>query len=157
MKKLLLFTAILIGAFQCFCQQAVVSGGGDASSSGGSVSYTIGQVDFSGGGNESGIVSPGVQQPYEIYYSTGIENNSGKKMKVFPNPVRHIVYLELEDFYSHNNYTYHIYSNSGVLLNQGPLTGNLTAITMGNKSSGIYFLSVLEGGKLIQQFRIVKN
>ena len=58
-------------------QEAVSSTGGDASGSGGTASYTIGQVVFSNISNGRGAITQGVQQPYELFVVQGIEEAKG--------------------------------------------------------------------------------
>lgn len=61
------FCLALLFPFYCqssFAQQANVSSGGNATGSGGSVSYSVGQVFFSGNSGTGGSVSQGVQQSF---------------------------------------------------------------------------------------------
>ncbi|MGD0341661.1 MAG: hypothetical protein ABSA76_08155, partial [Bacteroidales bacterium] len=53
-------------------QSTITTSGGNASGSGGSASYTIGQVVYSTITGTNGSSAQGVQQPYEISIITGI-------------------------------------------------------------------------------------
>ena len=54
-------------------QETVPATGGDATRAGGSSSYTLGQVVYTTNTGTNGSVAQGVQQPYEISISVGIE------------------------------------------------------------------------------------
>ena len=58
-------------------QEAIITSGGDASGSTGSVSYTIGQVVYTTNTGTNGSAAQGVQQPYEISVVTGLEEAKG--------------------------------------------------------------------------------
>ena len=70
MKQKHLFLTVLCVGFVMFgmAQSAIVPVGGDAQSSSGSVSYTVGQIAVQTAANSNGSfsVAEGVQQPYEI-------------------------------------------------------------------------------------------
>ena len=55
-------------------QQTIPATGGNASGSGGSVSYTVGQILSSSISGANGSVVQGVQQPYEISVVTALRN-----------------------------------------------------------------------------------
>ncbi len=67
-----------------FAQSTTLTTGADASDSGGSVSYSIGQTIYEATNNEDVNFNGGVQQPYELLFvSTGvivIEHYSGKML-----------------------------------------------------------------------------
>ena len=69
-------------------QESVNATGGDASGSGGSASYSVGQVVYTTNVGTNGSVSQGVQQPYEISVVTAIEEAKGINLTVtaYPNP-----------------------------------------------------------------------
>ena len=63
-RLLLFFLAVAISAYT---QENTVSSGGESIGSGGSCSYSIGQVFYSVNTGNTGVTSQGVQQAYEIY------------------------------------------------------------------------------------------
>ena len=58
---LLLFSCISLS--NLFAQKGIVTSGGNAIGSSGTVSYTVGQIDFIAASNATGSISQGVQQP----------------------------------------------------------------------------------------------
>ena len=100
-KKLRVCIMVFLSSFflvNTYAQNAFTSTGGNLSGSGGSVSYSAGQV-FNGGQNGStGSVSTGVQQPYEITVVTDIKNSGGINlgMSAYPNPAIDNLQLDIE-------------------------------------------------------------
>lgn len=76
-------------------QQATVAGGGDGSGSGGSISFSVGQVGYLFTASPAGGLSAGVQQTYpELDISVG-EIVESYAMRLYPNPTRTYTILEL--------------------------------------------------------------
>ena len=78
-KKLKLSAVLLLGLglTGLQAQESVNATGGNASGSGGSASYSVGQVVYTNNTGTSGSVAQGVQQPFEISVVTGIEEAKG--------------------------------------------------------------------------------
>jgi hypothetical protein len=74
-KKLILSALLLsgLGLTGLQAQEVIPAVGGNASGSGGSVSYSVGQVAYQTHTGTNGSVVEGVQQPYEISVLTAIE------------------------------------------------------------------------------------
>jgi hypothetical protein len=90
MKRIIqgLLVFIYGGAF-CNAQQAISSAGGEASGTGGTVSFTIGQTDYISLNSNSGMISQGIQQPFEIMVVTGIGSDKEITLECtiyYPNP-----------------------------------------------------------------------
>ena len=73
MKKVVLAILIVIVGFPLIAQEAIPAAGSNAIGSGGSVSYSVGQVVYTINTGTNGSVAEGVQQPYEISVVVGIE------------------------------------------------------------------------------------
>ncbi len=89
MKTSLLIT--LLSAFtlsSSFSREVISASGGNAGGSGGSVSYSIGQLFYKIYPGPDGSVAEGVKQPYEISVLTGIQEELGINLVIsaFPNP-----------------------------------------------------------------------
>jgi hypothetical protein len=84
MKKLLFLLMFpIIG----LSQEAIPASGGDASGSGGTLSFTVGQLGYSSNSGSNGSVAEGVQQPYEISTTVGIElSNISLDFIAYPKP-----------------------------------------------------------------------
>ena len=68
-------------------QSNIVAGGGDANSSTGSVSYSIGQIDFQYSSSVDYSVSEGVQQAYSFDTALSIDDiQYDFQLSIWPNP-----------------------------------------------------------------------
>jgi hypothetical protein len=139
-------------------QQVVTTSGGNASGSGGSASYSVGQVVYTTNGNSNGSVAQGVQQPYEIFIVTGIEEAKGISLEimVYPNPATDFIKLKIEN-YDVQNLRYQLYDINARLLQDNKIVGNETDIVMSNYVSATYFLKVTDNNKGVKTFKIIKN
>ena len=158
MVLLLLIFAALAGAN---AQQTVPASGGDASGSGGSVSYSVGQLFFMTYEGTSGSVSEGVQQPYEISVVTGIDKAEGIELRAsaYPNPVSDYLILSIENDHF-DNLEFRLFDVNGKLLSHGKITGREITIPMTGLISGNYFLKVIQTMPVpldVKTFKIIKK
>lgn len=139
-------------------QEAIVTSGDDAAGSGGTVSYSVGQVVFQTYTGTNGSTVEGAQQPYEISVVTGIQEVKGINLKVlaYPNPAADYLILQVKDI-ELSNLSYQLYDIRGKLLQNEKITGNVTSIVMSNLASTTYFLKVTNGKKEIETFKIIKT
>lgn len=160
LKKLKLCTILLLGLglTGLQAQEAIPATGANASGSGGSVSYSIGQLVYTTITGTSGSVAQGVQQPFEISVATGIEEAKGIKLilSVYPNPTKHYLTLSVSEFET-SNLSYQLYNISGNLLETKMIEGNLTSVLMNNLLPATYLLKVVQGDKEIKTFKIIKT
>jgi hypothetical protein len=139
-------------------QATIPASGGNATGSGGSASYTVGQLVYTTNTGSNGTVSQGVQQPYEISVITAIPNTEGIDLEctVYPNPTRGIVklFVSTKDF---DNLKYQLYDLNGLRLLEKKVNSEETEILMDNLKPSTYFLKLLIGNKEIKTFKIIKN
>lgn len=141
-------------------QEAISVSGGDASGSGGSAGYSIGQVVYTTNTGPNGSVSQGVQQPYEISVVTEVEKTKGIELLIsaFPNPTISLLTLIIEtpSGIDLRSLSYQLFSMNGTLLKTNKIIGNQTLIEMNNRVSATYFLSVTNENKTLKTFKIIK-
>src|SRR5687767_5435176 len=96
-KPLLLSVGFLLfGSVYMFAQQNTDAAGGNATGSGGSVSYSVGQIDYNYQTGSNGNLNQGLQQPYEIFIS-GVDDPAIQLgLSVYPNPSTNVLYLKIE-------------------------------------------------------------
>jgi hypothetical protein len=154
LNAMLLFCLVSAGLY---AQEAIPASGGNAKGSGGSVSYTFGQVFYTSNTGSNGSVAKGVQQPYEISVVTGKNEPKGINLActIFPNPVNDFVKLVVEN-YNIRNMIYELYDNSGKIIESQKVVGNETRIDMSKLIVAPYFLKVSINNKEIKTFKIVK-
>jgi len=159
-KKLKLSALLLLcfGMFGLQAQNAIPASGGNASGSGGTSSYTVGQVVYTTFTGTNGSAAQGVQQPFEISIITAIEEAKDISLEivVYPNPATDFIKLKIEN-YEVKNLRYQLYDINGSLLQDNKIVGNETNIVMSNYMSATYFLKVTDNNKLIKTFKIIKH
>ncbi|HKM94509.1 MAG TPA: T9SS type A sorting domain-containing protein [Prolixibacteraceae bacterium] len=143
-------------------QESVNATGGNATGSGGSASYSVGQIVYQTHTGSTGSLAQGVQQPFEISVVTAIEETKGINLSVmvYPNPTTDYLTLEVKEF-DFSNLSFQLYDMSGKLLQNGRITDNRTSIVMSNLMSATYFVKVVRSqGTASQQevktFKIIK-
>ncbi|MEO6818791.1 MAG: T9SS type A sorting domain-containing protein [Ginsengibacter sp.] len=249
MKKYLITAASLFCSLLMYAQQGFVSVGGDTKSAGGSVSFSVGQVDYNYYSNGSSLVIEGLQQPYEISgplpitllyfkanatkenavilnWSTTSENNNdyftierSRDASIFekvtsvlskgnstinqdyaatdfqpyqgasyyrltqtdkdgkfslsqiekvllggsqftatasPNPTRDIVQLRINGEIN-KTLNYLLFDISGKVLMKANIANSVTPINLGNLAQGTYLLKIMQEGKSVQTFKILKQ
>jgi len=156
--KLSAVLLLVLGLTGLQAQTSVNATGGNASGSGGSASYSVGQVVYTTHTGTSGSVAQGVQQPYEISVVTGIEEAKGINLTVsaYPNPTTDYLTLEVKEF-ELSNLNFQLHDMQGKLLQSEKITGNQTSIVMNNLVPATYFVKVIQNGKEVKSFKIIKN
>ncbi len=138
-------------------QETVPVTGGDASGSGGSLSYTVGQVVYTANTGTNGSVAQGVQQPYEISTIVGMEiAEINLNLVAYPNPTNNTLTLNIGS-YNNERLTYQLYDMQGKLLDSKQVVNSSTTISVQDLPVSTYLLNVLDNNSLIKTFRMVKN
>lgn len=155
--QLLILLFLFFGLQVVSAQNAVATTGGDATGSGGSASYTVGQIVYTTATGSNGSASQGVQQPYE-FYIVGIDGNPGINLQltVYPNPTQSRVTLNIGNL-DPEGMMFQLYDTKGKLIETRKIQGELTALPMENLTSGTYLLKVINGKTECRTFKIIKN
>ncbi len=140
-----------------FAQQAVLVSGGNATGTGGSGSYSVGQVAYTNIVGTNGSANQGVQHSYESIV-LGIDTSKDVRllMSVYPNPTNEFAKLRIENS-TLENLSYQLYDNSNKLIFNRKITDTETLISMTEIPCGIYFLKVTNRKSQLQFFEIIKN
>ena len=158
-KKLFSFVAFSVITISLFAQSAVVPTGGTASGSGGSVSYTVGQIaDQKVEGNGRYVIE-GVQQPYEIQV-VGINSYPGINLSamVYPNPTSDKVVLSIRDYeIPSSGLMLQVYDLNGKQLKTMVIKDADTEVDFSAFAAATYHLRVLNQKQLLKTFKVVKN
>ncbi len=159
-KKLKLSAVLLLGLglTGLQAQESINATGSNASGSGGSASYSVGQVVYTTSTGANGTVAQGVQQPFEISEVSGLEEAKGISLSVsaYPNPTTDFLTLEVKDF-ELSNLHFQLFDMNGKLLQNEKITGNQTSIVMSNLVTATYFVKVVKGNRDVKTFKIIKN
>jgi hypothetical protein len=136
--------------------QVLSATGGDASGSGGTVAYSVGQIAYTTSTGTTGSVAQGVEQAYEIY-SVGIKETAlNISLSVFPNPTSDFLTLKVQD-YNNEALSYNLLDEQGKLVLNEQIITQDTQVAMSTLARGAYFINIVQANKKIQTFKIIKN
>jgi hypothetical protein len=156
---------VRLGAFLLLClgvtglraQEVIPVSGGNASGSGGSASYTIGQIFYTTFIGSDGSLADGVQQPFEIQVLNGVEESKEMRLNytTFPNPTNGFLTLRIDN-YDLQHLSYQLYDIKGKLIENKKVSSSETHIFMGNLLAATYFLKLTDHQKEVKSFKIIK-
>jgi hypothetical protein len=146
--------SILFGSFTFFglAQQNTVSSGGNANGTNGSVSYSVGQIDYSNAQGTNGSINQGVQQVYEFHVGVGEELTMD--VSLFPNPTNEFVILQFENFT--NDLKYILSDINGKVVAKDAIEASEVQIDMREYATGSYNLTISNDTKN-QTIKIIKH
>ena len=162
MKQKLRILSLLLVCIYMFTwlhgQQVISATGGTATGSGGTVTYTIGQITWNMYSGTNGTILLGVQQPYEISVVTAIENTEDISLEcsVYPNPTRGLIKLLIKEF-DLKDLKFKLFDLNGVLIQDKKIDSEVTEIYLENQPSSIFFLKIINNNQEIKVFKIIKN
>jgi hypothetical protein len=156
MRLFLHFTVLLLVSTTVFAQSGITVSGATATGTGGSATYSIGQLDYVNISNSNGIVTQGIQQPYEIYTVSGVEV-SGIELyaSVHPNPTQKSVMLTVSGLPLVHMYYVITDLQGQILVHQGIETSQ-TTVSLGDISAGSYYIKVYSNNEFLKTFKIIK-
>ena len=157
MKKIILFTiSFLFFLSKVNAQTSTNAAGGDASGTGGSVAYSVGQPFYITYSGANGSVAQGVQQTYQIF-SLGINQSElNISLAVYPNPTYDNLNIEIKEF-NNENLSYELFDIQAKLLASGLITSKQTQINLINLPPSAYVMHISQKNKKIHSFKIIKN
>lgn len=123
-------------------QQAISTSGAQASGTGGTVSYTVGQTDYRQLVGNGFILTEGVQQPFELFVTGSEEIEIASGIRIFPNPT----YGAVQALSEGRPFGYRLYDAQGRMLGQD-LNYNLQhIILLQDYPTGTYQLETIIPG-----------
>tara|TARA_B100000614_G_scaffold61447_1_gene54385 strand:+ start:289 stop:765 length:477 start_codon:yes stop_codon:yes gene_type:complete len=151
---LLTFTFFsLLATLELSAQENTVASGGQATGSGGTVNYSVGQVVYSTNIGTNGSVSQGVQQPYAVSTTVGI-NETSIQLNAYPNPTTNNLTLTTDDSES---LSYQLFNIQGAEISSKTLNSKTSNISLEGHPPATYFLKVIKNNEVIKAFKIIKN
>lgn len=149
---------LLLGFNLTIKAQEALANGGNATGSGGTISYSIGQVAYTSIIGTSGTIAQGVQQAFEI--STISELNDTTKISLqcttYPNPTNNYLKLKLK-YLNGKNLSFILCDLNGKILQNRRINELETAINLSSYISGSYLLKIIENKIKIKTFKVIKN
>jgi hypothetical protein len=153
-KATLTAVIFIINSIAVLAQTAVVTAGGNQTGSGGSVSYSIGQIcDQSLVGN--GTLTEGVQQPFEIVVTDETEIPGSFSATAYPNPASNEVILMVENTEG-TEILISVFDLQGKLVQQKSISGTQTSISLSELTPLPYFVEIRKEDHT-KTFKIIKK
>lgn len=156
-KKIILVFSLLF-SLNIFAQKENVAAGGEATGSGGTASYSYGQVVYTSNSGSEGNTAQGVQQAYEISVMTdltkGLEIFS--ELNVYPNPTPDLLTLVVRQS-AQKELKYELSDVLGRILSNDKIVAEKTSVSLMPYKQGSYFLKVINEDKEVKTFKIIKN
>lgn len=154
--KITLLLVCLLAVHFTSAQEGFMSSAGEATGSGGSVSYSVGQLIYTTL-TGTGSVSQGVQQAFEFQTLSNPELTTVHLSAVtYPNPTSDFVILKISDN-ALDDLSYKLISVSGKVLSEMKIINAQTQIYMQQLALGIYILKVNQNGQELKTFKIIKK
>lgn len=149
---------LFLCSFSGLAQESILTANDNATGAGGTVSYSVGQVAFITIGSGNGTVTEGVQQPYEILFMTGVDDEKAisPNCTVFPNPAHSEVMLKM-DKQVIGQLNYQLRNSNGLLLSDMKIETSETIIPLNEQPAGIYLLTVIDENKNQTTWKIIKK
>lgn len=161
MKRDTLVLVLLISATALsgiWAQDAVLTSGGDAAASQGSVSFSVGQVAYTSQSSQSGVVNAGVQQPVKVIMVGNEEPLSDVTLGIYPNPTMDNLILELSGEYPEVGlYSFSLFDLCGKPLLKERLLSNSVMVPLDAYANGMYLLKVSHNNDVIKTFKVIKT
>ena len=157
MKRLFtLLLLLFVFVYNSQAQENIPASGDYATGSGGSSSYSVGQLVYTTN-TGSGSVTQGVQQSFELVTLSNTELTTVNLTAVtYPNPTSDYVVLAISDA-NLTNLSYVVYDLQGRALAQGQSIPSNTQIDMQSLATGTYVLKVNQNNQELKTFKIIKK
>jgi hypothetical protein len=157
MTKPSLVALLFFATHSIFSQESLSTSGGEATGSGGTSSYSVGQLVYTIHSGSTGTLTQGVQQSIELFTLTNPEFTGVTiKLAVYPNPTADFVILKQKGS-NLKELTYTLYDIQGKRVANGHALEDATRISMQNLQMGVYILKVNQNSKELKSFKIIKN
>lgn len=150
-KQFLLTTLVGLPLFG-FAQANIYSSVGENTQNGLTMSHVIGTMVYAE--SEDGMLSTGAMAQYSVSATTGLELVNVTLLSVYPNPTADVLVLRTGEL---KNVTYAISDASGKQLRTAKVKSEEERIDFSNYVQGVYHLSVVQDGRVLKTFSIVKK
>ena len=154
-KTIFSLVLLLLGLGGLHAQESILPAGGEAIGTGGTSSFSVGQIVYTTNIGTNGSITQGVQQQYIIFITTGVNETSiDLEVSVYPNPTTDYLTLKVEN---PEGLSFQLFDLQGVMVEYNKVRENSTTVEMKNLPSAIYFLKVIQKNQVVKSFKIIKN
>ena len=154
MKKTSLTLIFLLVSHFIFSQSNVLTSGKEVSSNSGTVTYSVGLVNFKEATGSGGSLHHGIQHISEIVNVLHISEVDAARIKLFPNPTIDYIVVDMPDV---KNLEYRIVSILGQELLTGEINKSQDRVDLKKLRTGTYFFILYRDSKKVATYQIVKQ
>lgn len=138
-------------------QSSINTSGGDISGEEGSVSYSIGQVNYLSYEGDHSYTTEGVQQSLVISIKPiDILEEESLTLSAYPNPVSDYFIIEASD-YTNRSLKYLLTDLHGNFIKEGRIEEPGAIVDISRLAVAIYLLNITDNTRHIKTFRIIKK
>jgi len=153
------FSIVLLFIVSNFAQaqESVNSIGGVDAGTGGTVSFSVGQMVYTTDSKEGGAVVQGIQRPYRITTTDIKKLDNSILFKAYPNPSSDYLFLEM-NAYRNEKLNYQLFDMQGKLIMTNPIEIPKTQINMRGLAVGAYVIHIYNtNNQPIQTIQVIKD
>ena len=144
---------------ELIAQNSQISSGSNAYGSGGSSSYSIGQIVYSFNSNQINTTSEGNQQPFEIIVlSNEINEDINLNFFATPNPTNNFLNLTFDKDTDLKDMNYELFDINGkIITEKTKIDSYRQSIDFSCFSKGLYLIKISKNLKFVKTFKVIKN
>lgn len=152
------FTFYVFANLNLHAQESINPNGQTINSAAGSVSYTIGQIDYIVWINGNEVSEEGVQHPMETYFVTGVHENviADLNVDVYPIPTSDFIHIRFSNT-ELGGLSYKLYDLKGGILFQKSNCSLIETIDLKSLSSSTYLIKTWLDSRELKTFQIIKK
>lgn len=157
-KFILLLCSLLMGGYttQLHAQRGTAAAGGDHNNTVGSLSFTIGLVDYDYLLAPNCEMTLGHQQPHEFWVVTEVESSQiPVEVTVYPNPASDHIVVQVSH-YENEVVDLTLIDQNGRPVKSAQFSGGKVVLGLDDLSLGIYFVKVSHEGESLKVYKILK-
>lgn len=157
MKKNTIVACLLFTTHLIYSQETMPASGGEATGSGGTSSYNVGQLVYTTNTGSNGSVVQGIQDVFEFITLSNPEFTALTLTAItYPNPTTDYVILALTNS-KLTDLSYSLYDLQGRLVFKGKVNQDTTQIPMQHLEGAVYLLKVNQNNQELKSFKIIKK
>ena len=109
--------------------------------------------------NSTTSLSKGVQQGFELFLITGIEEEDrfGLAAMVFPNPTSNYLTIEIKNYNPTMALELFLFDAKGQQVHRQRVVDVQTQIAVEHLASALYMLKLVQGDKLVKAVKVIKK
>ena len=157
MNKHYVSSLLLLTFFVTSAQNRTLASGKQVTGTGGSVSYSIGQIVDTVNSDATGSVSQGIQLGIEIFTLSNTDfENANLTLKSYPNPTLNEITVDINKGFV-NDISFELYDMNSRKIKAGRVLQSKTIIQFQKYPTGIYILTINQNNRKLKTFKIIKR